>query len=130
MARGQRMEGEAKQHILQILRAEGHGAKLEDHRLSIYPDCPFVGSSPDGVSAFDCSCCSGRRVLIEVKCPTKVENYFARNLFAPAAPLLHTDASVHGCDEDRHVYILCFCGGGHLAEDGIRSPTSNISVNA
>lgn len=77
------MEEEAKQHLLQILRAEGHGAKLEEHGLFIYSDYPFVGASPDGVLTFDCSCCSGRRVLIEVKCPTKVENSFARNSLQP-----------------------------------------------
>lgn len=44
--------------------------------LVILPETPFIGCSPDAIVSFQCACCSGTKVLLEVKCQKKLENAF------------------------------------------------------
>lgn len=77
MRAGVEKEGPAKELYIEKLRAAGHEASIEEVGLLLLKDFPLVGCSPDGIVSFSCHCCKGRKVLLEVKCPGKLENAFS-----------------------------------------------------
>ncbi|CAN7995713.1 unnamed protein product, partial [Ixodes hexagonus] len=77
MKAGVENEGKAKKAYVDFLASQGHQASLKEVGFSLSKDVPILGCSPDGVVTFACDCCEGQVVLLEVKCPTKLENSFS-----------------------------------------------------
>ncbi|CAN7993992.1 unnamed protein product [Ixodes hexagonus] len=69
-------EGKAKKDYLEFLAKHKHLASMREVGFTLSGKLPILGCSPDGVVTFTCECCEGQEVLLEVKCPTKLENSF------------------------------------------------------
>lgn len=76
MLHGIRKEATAIDSYTKKLESLGHKLSVQTVGLVVLPEAPFIGCSPDGIVSFQCACCMGTKVLLEVKCPTKLENAF------------------------------------------------------
>lgn len=56
--------------------ALGHTVEVHQRGLILHEEFPIIGCSPDGWVVFSCKCCEGKEVILEIKCPTKLENSF------------------------------------------------------
>ncbi|KAG0417185.1 hypothetical protein HPB47_005821 [Ixodes persulcatus] len=83
MKRGQQKEGTAKEKYLSKLVTDGHCPRIENSGLVIWEQMPIMGGSPDGIVVFECECCRGKRVLLEVKCPEVLQNSFCQKTGEP-----------------------------------------------
>ncbi|KAG0419359.1 hypothetical protein HPB47_004173, partial [Ixodes persulcatus] len=83
MKRGQQKEGTVKEKYLSKLVTDGHCPRIENSGLVIWEQMQIMGGSPDGIVVFECECCRGKRVLLEVKCPEVLQNSFCQKTGEP-----------------------------------------------
>lgn len=77
MQAGTEKEPAARSMYKQWKEAQGHQLVVETMGLVLHPEFSFIACSPDGKATFSCSCCEGKEVLLEIKCPVKLENSFS-----------------------------------------------------
>lgn len=94
MRAGIEKEPKAKLEYLKLLESEGHRAVIRNVGLMLLKEFPLIGCSPDGVCTFSCECCLGKVVLLEVKCPEKLENSFSNFKDRELKPLYATQVNV------------------------------------
>ena len=56
--------------------ALGHTVEVRQRGLVLHEEFPVIACSPDDLAVFSCRCCKGKEVILEIKCPTKLENSF------------------------------------------------------
>ncbi|XP_064479388.1 uncharacterized protein LOC135392609 [Ornithodoros turicata] len=116
----QMREGSAKQHIAEMayvnyMRCQDHDVDVKKVGLVLYKDIPFIGCSPDGIVEFTCECCASKRVILEIKCPVKIENSFTnyskRKIKRDYATQMNVQMGICGVYE-AHFFVfvdtLCF----------------------
>ncbi|KAL1436227.1 hypothetical protein MTO96_049855 [Rhipicephalus appendiculatus] len=77
MREGAEKEAIARDTYKQWMEAQGHELTIKTVGLILHPEFPFIACSPDGIVSFSCRCCAGKEIILEIKCPQKLENSFA-----------------------------------------------------
>lgn len=90
--------------------ALGHTLEVRQRGLVLFEEFPFIGCSPDGVASFSCKCCEGKEVLLEIKCPTKLDNSFKNydTLEPKLEYLTQVNVQMAVCHvKEAHFFVYC-----------------------
>lgn len=75
MKDGNEKESEGSE-IYITMNADGQTFIAKQSGFVVCKQFPVVGCSPDGIVNLECACCTGKRRMLEIKCPPKVSNAF------------------------------------------------------
>lgn len=84
MKEGSEKESEARRRYISVMNADGHTVVVRQSGFVVSKEFPVVGCSPDGIVNFECACCTGKRSMLEIKCPQKVSNALSKENPKPA----------------------------------------------
>lgn len=91
MRRGLEDEATAAEKYVECQLKEGHIARVRTSGLVFWDQFPVMACSPDRIVTFECLCCEGRTVVLEIKCPEKLGNCFSKE---NAKPHFYTQVQV------------------------------------